>query len=51
MQADGDRCRPLLLKPPWTLSVNQRNQAAISVYQRLGFLQHCRFVEGVATLA
>ena len=32
------------------LSVNQRNQAAISVYRRLGFREHCGFVEGVATL-
>lgn len=33
------------------LSVTERNRTAISVYERLGFRLHCRFVEGVGTLA
>jgi len=31
------------------LSVNQRNAGAIRVYERLGFVPHCEFVEGVAS--
>ena len=32
------------------LSVGEDNAAAILIYQRLGFREHCRFVEGVARL-
>ncbi len=31
------------------LNVNQRNAAAIRVYERLGFARYCAFYEGVAT--
>jgi RimJ/RimL family protein N-acetyltransferase len=30
------------------LNVNQRNAAAIRVYERLGFARHCAFYEGIA---
>ena len=31
------------------LNVNQRNATAIGLYERLGFVRYCAFVEGVAT--
>lgn len=33
------------------LSVNQQRSAAIAVYEKLGFLRHCEFVEGIAARA
>jgi predicted GNAT family acetyltransferase len=33
------------------LNVNQRNAAAIRIYERLGFERHCPFLEGSAVRA